>query len=126
MHNSGSAFRARQTSKPRHVGHVQVEEDQVRPLAPGGLQAGDPSFRADDLQALLHQSNLGDLQSVAVVVDDQNLHAEVLPARACRPITDLNGLALKAATASSAAPAAALSPALAASSSSLQASVSDG
>ena len=64
------------------VGHVEIEEDQVGVLLSGGLQSEESAFRANDFQFLLCQPRFRDLQSVGIVVDDQNLHGAVLSVRA--------------------------------------------
>ena len=63
-----------------HVGHVNVEQDDVRLLAMGGLQAGYAAAGTNNIEMLFRQAGLGHGQGVRAVVDHEDFHRESLPA----------------------------------------------
>ncbi len=60
--------------EPGHVRHVDVQEDEVRPLAPGHFETGLAAVRIDKVQALFAQPCLGQGQCIGAVVHYQHLH----------------------------------------------------
>ena len=72
--------------EPGHIGHVNVEQDQVGLFPAGGGKSGRAAEFGTNLHVLPGKPGLGNRHGFRIVVDDEDFHGAVAPLATAGPV----------------------------------------